>query len=92
MNIELRNLEYNPALSEETPAFTATLVLNGKPRGRIRNSGRGGAIHYEDRSAEKELDAVAATLPPMEIEGMIIPENAETLLFGIVLEQGERKN
>lgn len=84
MKIQFQNLVYSPHLSQETPSFRASLVVNGKPRGIVRNDGRGGANLYTDHTVEREIDAYAATLPPADFDGMKVSETAETLIFGIV--------
>lgn len=91
MKIQLKNLEHNEALSRETPAFTATLVVDGVEKGQVQNDGSGGANRYSDRTIERELDAYAATLPLVELEGMKFPETAETLIFGIVYDAATKE-
>jgi hypothetical protein len=84
MQIELRNLNHMPALSRETPAFTAHLYVDGQPRGTVRNSGDGGANYWSDRTVERELDAYGQTLPPVDVDGSKFHATAETLIFGLV--------
>lgn len=84
MSIELRNLNHLPALSRETPAFTAHLYINGQSRGTVRNDGTGGANYWSDRTVERELDAYGRTLPMVELEGMKFHETAETLIFALI--------
>lgn len=84
MQIELRNLNHMPALSRETPAFTAHLYVDGQPRGTVRNSGNGGANYWSDRSVERELDAYGRTLPMVEFERLKFHETAETLIFALI--------
>jgi hypothetical protein len=84
MKIELRNLNHMTALSRETPAFTAHLYVDGKPRGTVRNSGDGGANYWSDRTVERDLNAYAQTLPLVDFDGSKFPETAETLIFGLV--------
>jgi hypothetical protein len=42
----LTNVDLDEARSEETLAFDATVTLNGKPIGVVRNDGRGGCNDY----------------------------------------------
>jgi len=84
MKIALSNIQQNDALSQETPAFVADLSIDGTPRGKVRNEGRGGCCFWTDRSAEREIDAYAATLPPVEFDGFKVPESAETLVFSML--------
>lgn len=91
MNLALHNLQHAALLDRTTPAFTATLVVNGIERGTVRNDGSGGANYYTDRDVEREINAYAATLPPAEFEGLQVPETAETLIFGLVYDAAEYK-
>lgn len=52
MKIELKNVHFSEALSEETNAFTADIYVNGKKAGYARNDGRGGNTdthHYMEQ-------------------------------------------
>lgn len=84
MKLALRNLQRAAHLDRTTPAFTAHLIVNGIHRGTVRNDGSGGANYYTDRDVEREINAYAATLPLVELEGQKFPETAETLIFGLV--------
>jgi len=46
MNIELRNIKTNNALSHETICFSANLYLDGKKLGEVVNRGCGGSHEY----------------------------------------------
>ena len=89
MKIELQNLQYNEALSQETPAFTASLIINGEPRGTVRNNGTGGGNFYSDPKIEREINAYAKTLPLVNFDGIKFHETAETLIFGLVYDAAE---
>jgi len=84
MKIELTNIQTNKALSLETPAFAATVVINDIERGTVRNSGNGGAIIWHDYDAEREITEYAATLPPVDFDGLKIPQSAETVIFELL--------
>jgi|LakMenEpi03Aug12_release.lakeMendotaPanAssembly.Ray.scaffolds.fasta_scaffold525872_1 hypothetical protein len=84
MKLALTNLEHFDALSQETPAFTADLIVDGTPRGKVRNHGSGGANFYTDPKVEREIDAYAKTLPMVEFDGMKFHETAETLIFQLI--------
>jgi len=84
MKIQLTNIEHNETLSRETPAFTATVVVNDIERGTVRNSGNGGAIIWQDYDAEREITEYAATLPPIDFDGLKIPQSAETVIFELL--------
>lgn len=64
--VELRDVEVNDRLSEETLTFSATIVLDGEEIGEASNRGRGGPnrYHFEagpvDRRVRRDqLDTVA---------------------------------
>jgi hypothetical protein len=63
MKVELKNIKYAAFASQETNCFEATLYVNGKRRGTVRNDGHGGCNYYTDHEAERELDEYAKTLP-----------------------------
>lgn len=42
MNLTLSNIKYLESLSEETPAYTAAVLLDGKPFCHVSNHGHGG--------------------------------------------------
>jgi len=75
--IELRNLDVNKELSEETWAFTATVYLNGERVAVAKNRGRGGQTglqKYADNrggtttfiDGRDELREVVSELPNVE--------------------------
>ena len=47
MKIEVRNININQSLSEETYAYTATVYVDGVKAFAARNSGTGGADRYD---------------------------------------------
>lgn len=51
MNIELRNIKVLASLSEETPAYTATLFVDGKKIGDVSNHGHGGCDEFHGDNA-----------------------------------------
>lgn len=84
MKIELKNIKQNAAQSRETPAFTATVIINNIERGTVRNSGNGGAIIWQDYDAERKITEYAATLRPVDFDGLKIPQSAETVIFDLL--------
>lgn len=59
MHIELRNVHYSAALSQETAAYTADIWIDGELAFHARNEGTGGADFYHrvGRWTEAEVDA-----------------------------------
>jgi hypothetical protein len=95
VKIELRNIKHAEFASQETNCYSATLIINGEPRGQVSNEGHGGADHFTDHDAERELNQYAATLPPKvtDIDDADSPtgkwemkQTAETLVTDIVTE------
>lgn len=66
--IILHKVRLTEHMSQETPCFTAELILDGQ-KFQVRNDGSGGANRYWphlDHETEKELDAwAAANNPPI---------------------------
>lgn len=95
--IELRGIKHSASLSEETPAYTATLLVNGVVFGEVSNHGQGGSDEFHSKvHSYKDLkaldDLVASTYPKVEAFGMELTESVEMLCHGIVYEEQERKN
>ena len=85
MKIELRNVKYFAAGSEETSCFTATVYVDGKKAGTAQNHGTGGPTMVHPFTIEKHINDYAATLPkassPMG-DGTVFEysQTAETLI------------
>lgn len=63
MNIELKNIKYFAAGSEETDCFVATIYIDGKKAGDARNDGHGGSTFISPLALAEQLNAHGATLP-----------------------------
>lgn len=63
MNVGLKSVKISQHLSQETTAFSATVTLDGKNIGTVRNDGHGGSHVYlwDDRQAGIALEEWAAT-------------------------------
>lgn len=58
MKIELKNIKQAKFLSEETPAYSASLYVDGKKIGDVSNNGHGGCdSFYGDRKAFASAEA-----------------------------------
>lgn len=73
MKIELKKIQHNKRMSQETEAFSADLYIDGKNAGVAYNSGHGGPADYEAHNAQgikliTEAEAYCLKLPPMEIQ------------------------
>lgn len=54
MKVELKNIKLMPSLSDETECFSATIYINGKKAGTVKNRGQGGEHEYAFENAEVE--------------------------------------
>ena len=75
MKIELKNVKFSEAMSEETNAFTADLYVNGKKAGYCKNTGQGGCTDYNANSPAlrgviAEAEAYCKALPKIKYGGM----------------------
>ena len=73
MKIEIKNVQFSEALSEETNAFTANLYINGKKVGYCKNQGHGGCTDYRADSPEyrqiiADAEAYCKTLPKVKFK------------------------
>lgn len=85
MKIELKQIKFSEAMSEETNAFTADLYINGKKVGYCRNSGHGGCTDYNSYSPElrpviAEAETYCKTLPKMEFSGTKFDQSLESVI------------
>lgn len=55
LSIELVNFEHYPRMSEETNAFVADIMVNGKVVGECKNEGRGGCASYYGSDSTQPL-------------------------------------
>jgi hypothetical protein len=91
LKIELRNVKYFAAGSEETSCFTATVYVDGKKAGTAQNHGTGGPTMVHPFTIEKQINDYAATLPkassPMG-DGTVFEysQTAETLIGDLLTE------
>jgi hypothetical protein len=84
VKVELKRITHNSRLSHETPAYAADVWVDGVKRGTTQNDGHGGADLISPRDLECQLNEYAATLPPIESYGMVLTQNAEMLLQGLL--------
>jgi hypothetical protein len=90
MKIELRNIKRAAFASEETHCFEATIYIDGKRAGDVRNDGHGGPNFYQPFALETRLAEYAATLPPVAMDmgdgtTETYPQDAD-ILIGDLLE------
>lgn len=63
MNLSLSKIKIHPDMSQETNCFSATICLDGKPVGTVRNAGHGGCNFYDwtDREQGQKIQEWAKT-------------------------------
>ena len=79
MKIELKNIKFSEALSEESNAFVADVYVNGVKAGYAKNNGIGGCTFYHPYEGKNDLleqaEAYCKTLPPIKYSTLEIPMN-----------------
>lgn len=68
MKIELKNVKYAAFASEETACFEASIWVDGKKAGSVRNDGHGGPNWIQPMPLYDLIDTFAKTLPPMRLK------------------------
>ena len=68
MKIELKNVHYMAALSEETACFEASVYIDGVKAGSVSNRGHGGSNEYHPNALWQKLEAYAKVLPEVETD------------------------
>ena len=65
-NVELKNVKIHPDMSEETTCFSATVYVDGKKAGTVKNAGHGGCndVWIQDRDVRQRVFDWIKTLPP----------------------------
>lgn len=81
MKIELKNIKFSEALSEETNAFVGDVFINGVKSAYAKNEGHGGCTFYHAYEGKRELvkqaEQFCLGLPPINSYGMDLPMNLE---------------
>ena len=85
MKIELKNVKFSEAMSEETNAFTADLYINGKKAGYCKNTGQGGCTDYygiEHYQSDiiKEAETYCKSLPKTKWKDMEFDQSLESVI------------
>jgi hypothetical protein len=65
MKIELKNIKYAAFASQETSCYEATIYIDGKKRGTVKNDGYGGSDNVHPWQLANEIDEYAKNLPFM---------------------------
>lgn len=90
MKITLSRISHNKRLSEETHAYSADLIVDGKKVAEVSNHGHGGCDHvrWNDKAhvTEEQVEAfVAATYPALFIsDGKPFPASLESVCANLV--------
>jgi hypothetical protein len=86
MKIELRKVAHYPRMSEETEAFNADLYIDGVKRATVQNDGKGGCNMVHPWQVMDEINKYAATLPPEEMFGRMVPISGDYLISTVLAE------
>jgi len=84
MKIELKNIKHSEFASAETNCFEASVWIDGKRAGTVKNDGQGGPNMYHPWTLENVLNEYAKTLPPVNAFGYEIQDDADTLIHPIL--------
>ena len=72
MKIEIKNLKFYPAMSEETNAFICDLFIDGKKAAYCKNDGHGGSTNYtpytNQRSLIEQAESYAKNQPDIIVD------------------------
>jgi len=81
MNIQLKNIKFFEAMSEETNAFVADVCVNDVKVAYAKNDGHGGCTFYHAYEGKRELlgqaEDFCKALPPIKAYSMELPMNLE---------------
>lgn len=93
--ITLANVKLHVGLSEETPCYTATVLVDGKKFADVSNHGHGGCdMVSASHTAVAELNArIAATYPQINLyDDVMADQDFETLCHTLVWEFADQRN
>ncbi len=95
--IELKNLKYAAFASQETSCFEATVNLDGKRAGTVRNDGHGGCNMYHPWTINDTLEAIAKTLPNETLdlgdgEKTEMPASADSIIDNLLNDMLARRD
>lgn len=82
MKIELKAYRPSHLMSEETTAFTATIYVDGKHRGRVMNNGQGGPNRYA--GDVQDVASFARSLPNRETEYGSLPNDLDLMVSDLI--------
>ena len=80
MKVELKNIKYSAFASEETNCYEATIYIDGKKVGHVKNSGTGGCDNIYPYEVERQINEYAKTLPP-RVAKFIDPQTGKEFVF-----------
>lgn len=81
MQIELKNIKFSEAMSEETNAFVCDVYVNKVKVAYAKNDGHGGSTYYNAYIGKgevvKQAEDFCKALPPLKYGGMELPMSLE---------------
>lgn len=87
--VSIKNLKVSEFASEETHCFKASVYIDGIRKGVVSNTGHGGPDSYEPYTLYAELEAIAKTMPPVDMTEYGIDEPlpcSASILIGDLVE------
>lgn len=96
--IEVKSINVHASLTEETPAYSAKVYVDGKLFAEVKNAGHGGPDDYDFAKGQswetlKVLNTrIAATYPAHECYGTRLEESLEMICHTVAFRHLEMKN
>ncbi|WP_294131775.1 hypothetical protein [Sphingobium sp.] len=94
MKIELRRINHNPKLSEETNAYSAEVWIDGERAFDARNQGQGGCDHYRQigQWTEAEVNAwLKSNRPILPFQGLTLEHDLEVEVGDLLAHELEHR-
>lgn len=99
MKIELKNVKHASFASRETTCFEASIYIDGKKAGSVRNDGRGSEDEIFPYELRNRIDTYAAILPMRDVSAIfgdviphLIPESAGSLIGALMDDWMEQRD
>jgi len=92
MKIELKNIKRAEFQSEETHCFQASVYIDGKAAGTVRNSGHGGPNEYHPHELWERLEAFAKKQPPVDYQTIELFKDADWVINDVLEAELIRKD
>ena len=93
MKVELKNIKECQFMSEETQCFTASIYIDNKKVGTVKNNGKGGCnlYNFKDEEVEQKFYAYCRSLPAIEFMNEPLPMDDELFIGKLLQKHAENK-